>query len=113
MQYQDALHQDEIGVTSRIIEALKQKKGNVVIEGYFGNREERQKVLSEYRGYKRCIFLDISVEESIRRENRNRHPCILRNAFHFFESPTFDEGWDEIIIIRGDKEEHFLNPQKI
>ena len=84
---------------------------DVEIEGYFGTVNERSRVRSAHKGEARCIFIDISVEESIRRENRNRHPQILRNAARFFEPPTLDEGWDEIITIRGDKVES-INRQR-
>lgn len=101
-QYENALHQDDIGTIENIIKIIKQMNGDIVVEGYFGRAEERKRVLSTYNGETKCLFIDISVEESIRRENRNRHPQILRNASRFFEPPTLDEGWDEIIIIRGD-----------
>lgn len=101
-RFKDALHQDDIGTIDRIISTIK-PMDDVVIEGYFGRRNERDRVRESHDGYARCIFIDISVEESIRRENRNRHPQILRNASRFFEPPTLDEGWDEIIIIRGDE----------
>ena len=99
-RYKNALHQDEIGTINNVINAIKQTDGEAVIEGYFGRQEERTRVLSAYNGKARCFFIDISVEESIRRENRNRHPQILKNASRFFEPPTLDEGWDEIIILR-------------
>ena len=101
-RYENALHQDDIGSTSNVIKAIGQTGGDVFIEGYFGTQNERRKVLSAYNDSAKCIFIDISTEESIRRENRNRHPQILRNASKYFEPPTLDEGWDEIIIIRGD-----------
>lgn len=101
-QYENALHQDDIGTIENIIKIIKQMNGDIVVEGYFGRAEERKRVLSTYNGETKCLFIDISVEESIRRENRNRHPQILRNASRFFEPPALDEGWDEIIIIRGD-----------
>lgn len=101
-QFKDALHQDDIGLISRIVSTIEPMQ-DVVIEGYFGRKEERNRVRQAHHGYSKCIFLDISVEESIKRENRNRHPQILRNASRFFEPPTIDEGWDEIIIMRGDE----------
>ena len=104
-RYETALHQDDIGTLDKVIETIRQKSGDIVIEGYFGTCSDRRRVLSVCNGKSRCIFIDISVEESIRRENRNRHPQILRNAFRFFEPPTLDEGWDEIIIIRGNDEQ--------
>jgi len=103
-QYNCVLHQDEIGAVSKIIKMIEHKN-YVVIEGYFGNRTERNRVREAHNGYTKCIYLDISVEESIEREDRNRNPQILRNAARFFEPPSLDEGWDEIIIIRGDNEQ--------
>lgn len=100
-KFKDALHQDDIGSIDRIVSTIEPMQ-DVVIEGYFGRKEERNMVRQAHHGYAKCIFIDISVEESIKRENRNRHPQILRNASRFFEPPTLDEGWDEIIIIRGD-----------
>lgn len=111
-RYEDALHQDEIGTIANIVKAIEQISGDVVIEGYFGTKEERSRVISAYNGNVKCIFIDISIEESIRRENRNRHPQILRNASRFFEPPTLDEGWDEIIIIRGDDNVECINRKK-
>lgn len=104
-QYENALHQDDIGTIRNIVGVVEQIDGDAVIEGYFGTRDERHKVLSAYKGDVKCIFIDISVEESIKREDRNRHPQILRNASRFFEPPTIDEGWKEIVIIRGDEVE--------
>lgn len=101
-RFDNALHLDEIGATDKVIGKMKQIDGDVVVEGYFGSAESRRKVRSAYGGEARCVFIDISVEESIKREKRNRHEAILRNASRFFEPPTIDEGWDEIIIIRGD-----------
>ena len=99
-QFDNALHLDEIGATDKVIDKMRQIDGDVVVEGYFGSAESRRRVRSAYGGEARCVFIDISVEESIKREKRNRHEAILRNASRFFEPPTLDEGWDEIIVIR-------------
>lgn len=101
-RYNNALHQDDLGTTDNVIEAIKQAGADVVVEGVFSTCDIRRRVLSAYGGKSRCIFIDITAEESIRRENRNRHPQILRNAARFFEPPTFAEGWDEIIVIKGE-----------
>lgn len=108
--YADALHQDEIGTIDRIISTIKDMP-DVTIEGYFGTVKERSRVMSAHKDKAKCIFIDISADESIRRENRNRHPQILRNAARFFEPPTLSEGWDEIITIRGDEVES-INRQR-
>ena len=101
-RFANALHQDDIGTLNRVIDVIKQTNGDVVAEGYFGRSEERERVLATQSGWKRCIFIDVTTDESIQREDRNRHPQILRNASMFFEPPTYSEGWDEIIIIRSD-----------
>ena len=108
-RYDNALHQDDIGTIDRIIKAIGQTDGDVFIEGYFGRKDQRSRVRSSYQGRARCIFIDISVEESIKRENRNRNAQILRNAARFFEPPTYDEGWDEIIIIEDNNDKGFSN----
>ena len=105
-RFDNALHLDEIGAADKVIGKMKQIDGDVVVEGYFGSAENRRKVRSAYNGEARCVFIDISVKESIKREKRNRHEAILRNASRFFEPPTLDEGWNEIIIIRGEHEQH-------
>lgn len=105
-RYYNALHLDEIGTTDRVIEAIKQADGDVIIEGYFGNADSRSRVRAAHNGYAKCVFLNVSVDESIRRENRNRNERILRNAARFFEPPTYSEGWDEIIIIGDNNGEY-------
>ena len=59
-QFENALHQDEIGTISRIVSAIE-PMDDVIIEGYFGRREERDRVRRAHSGYAKCIFLDISV----------------------------------------------------
>lgn len=103
-QFNNVLHQDNIGTISNIVSVIK-PMDDIIIEGYFSRRNERDRVRTAHKGYAKCIFIDISVEESIKRENRNRNPQILRNAARFFEPPTIEEGWDEIIIIRGEHEQ--------
>lgn len=99
-RHPNALHQDEIGTIDRVCAVVSELGGDVTIEGYFGTHDARRRVRDAYDGPSRCVFIDITVEESIRREDRNRHEAILRNAARFFEPPTYDEGWDEIEVIR-------------
>ena len=99
------MHLDDIGTADNVVDKMKQLNGDIVVEGFFGASADRKKIRSAYSDDAVCIFIDISVDESIQRENRNRHPSILRNASKKFEPPTLDEGWDEIRIIRGGKHE--------
>lgn len=99
-RYEGVLHQDDIGTVRNVVDAIEEVEGDVVVEGYFGSAGERRRVLESRKGHSRCIFLDIPVEESIRREDRGRHPQVLRNAARFFEPPSYEEGWDEIEVVR-------------
>ena len=101
LQYDNPLHLDDIGTVDNVIDKIKQLNGDIVVEGYFGKSADRRKIVSAYNGKAVCIFIDISLDESIKRENRKRHPSILRNAARYFEQPTYEEGWNNIIHIGG------------
>lgn len=98
--YPDALHQDELGAIENVCAAVSQLDGDAVVEGYFPTADGRRRVREAYGGAARCVFIDITAEESIRRERRNRPAGVLRNAARFFEPPTYAEGWDEIQRIK-------------
>lgn len=100
-QFENSLHLDEIGTIDNVIDKITQLNGDIVIEGFFGKSADRRKIRSAYNGEAVCIFIDISLDESIKRENRNRHPSILRNAARYFEQPTCSEGWNHIIHIEN------------
>lgn len=100
-QFDNPLHLDEIGTADSVIDMMKQIDGDIVVEGFFGKSADRRKIRSAYNGEAVCLFIDISPDESIKRENRNRHPSILRNAARYFEQPTYTEGWNKIIHIGG------------
>ena len=101
LQYDNPLHLDDIGTADNVIDKIKQLNGDIVVEGFFGKSADRRKIRSAYNGKAVCIFIDISLNESIKRENRKRHPSILRNAARYFEPPTYGEGWNNIIHIGG------------
>lgn len=101
LQYDKPLHLDEIGTVDNVVDKMKQLNGDIVVEGFFGKSADRRKIRSAYKGEAVCIFIDISLDESIKRENRKRHPIILRNAARYFEPPTYGEGWNKIIHIGG------------
>ena len=76
--------------------------GDVVVEGIYDTAELRTELLNSYKGQgeKICVWLDTPLD------------VIKSRFFHVppkhpypFEPPTLDEGWDEIIIIRGDDEQ--------
>lgn len=98
-QFNNVVHQDEERRTDKVCEKVSQMS-ECVVEGIFASSVQRRRVLDAYQGdYTKCIFLDISLDTSIKREDRGRKPFILENCAKHFSRPTYDEGWDEIIII--------------
>ena len=68
------------------------------MEGIYYKPIERIKLLESYRGKgSRCICLDTPKEVRERRMGR-----AIRHDYPF-KLPTYSEGWDEIIVIRGEE----------
>lgn len=82
--------------------------GDVCVEGVYNTAKRRQELLEVCnKNYKKCIWIDTPVEICLQRERNGRmrgDHLVLHHA-KTFEPPTLDEGWDEIIIIRGDYEQ--------
>lgn len=100
--FENVLHIDEICFNQIILDKLSKKNNNkdIVVEGIYGSSSSRQKLIKAYQGWTKCIFLDVPIEEIIRREDRGRAEFILRSAAKHFTPPTYDEGWDEIEVIK-------------
>lgn len=68
---------------------------DVVVDGILPHKEERKSLVKAYQGDKAvCIWLDTPLEVRKTRKGYSK-------ACDFpFDPPTYDEGWDEIIVIR-------------
>ena len=102
-RFENVIHLDGMGHKphrfTRVINALN--KGDVVVEGIYENANRRTELLNAYKGCgRRCIWLD--TPESIVKDRMEIIGVPLTVKHFHFEPPTFDEGWDEIIIIRGE-----------
>lgn len=105
-QYGNCIHYDEIGRTTRdkyrrLNELASQ--GNAVIEGVINEKRRRKELISSCPKdeHKVCIWLNTPLTECLKREQnyRKRSLDMVRHHHERFEPPTYDEGWDEIIII--------------
>lgn len=85
-------------------EFLSTLEEDFYVEGVYNTVDLRKALLEACKDqpYKRCIYREISLESCLKRENRHRHPFVLRQAYSILEPPTLDEGWDEIITIHED-----------
>ena len=73
---------------------------DIVVEGIYHTARWRKNLIQKYSGdWKKCIWLDTPIEVK-----KKRHGYCAKCEY-YFEPPTYDEGWDEIIVIRGDDNE--------
>ena len=81
-------------------------QGDVCVEGVYNSVRRRKELLDACRHQDRkvCIWLDTPLEECIEREkNFRKRPLGIVHAHHrSFQPPTLEEGWDEVIIIKGE-----------
>lgn len=104
--FENVIHLDEMGHKPyrymNVIDALDE--GDVVVEGIYENACMRAELAQAYNGNgKRCIWLNTPKETVIARARETGTPI---SVSHFrFEPPTYEEGWDEIVVIRGDDEQ--------
>lgn len=99
-QFDDVIHLDTSGAYQGVLKKLKRSKGDVIIDGVYRLKQDRTRLIQAYETdlYK-CIWLN--TPDEIR---RSRHGWD-KYCDKPFEPPTLSEGWDEIIIIRGDYEQ--------
>ena len=105
-QYDDVIHFDDIFNYQKCNLQCwhdSQIGRDVCVEGVYGEADERIRLLKacQNQSPKVCIWLDVSLEESIEREkNGRKRPFVPMYLHHVtFEPPTLEEGWDEIIRI--------------
>ncbi len=97
-------HRDEYG--TRLHSYLRVNKKvdgsddeDIVVEGIYHTPQARESLIRAYRGRgAKCIWLDTSTE--VKKTRRGYCP----SCEYPFTPPTYDEGWDEIIIIRDGAE---------
>ena len=107
-RFKNALHLDAFGIIpnnyNKLLKKVAETDGNLVIDGVYDTAEFRTNLLNAYKGggKKTCIWLDtpLDVIESRFAIIPSKHP-------YPFEPPTLSEGWDEIIIIRGEHEQRY------
>lgn len=103
-KFDNVIHHDSLLLTTQeryryTIEKAKQSE-DICIDGMYGEKKRRVELLDALKDYtKTCIWMDTPVEKCIKRENRRRPDHLILHYAKTFEPPTFDEGWDEIIVI--------------
>ena len=97
IQFPDVIHLDTSGGYQGVLRRLQHKDGDLIVEGVYHLQGQRERLIKAYNGESfKCIWLDTPHEIRKARKGWDKF-CDLP-----FEPPTFSEGWDEIIIIRGE-----------
>ena len=105
-RFDDVIHLDFCGgLHTCYDDALKkvaEKDGDVIIEGVYNTAERRTALLNAYKGEGKriCIWLN-TPNDIIKSRFFNSKNYLLP---HLFEPPTYEEGWDEIVVIRGNSD---------
>ena len=98
-RFDNVIHQDGLSYET-VKERVAMITGDVVIDGIYQHPYLRSKLIEAYNGKgKRCIWLDTPLE--VRKKRPMWHPTHGMT----FEPPTYEEGWDEILVLRGDDNE--------
>lgn len=96
-RFDDVIHLDTSGAYQGVIRRIKRKDGDIIVEGVYRLIRERKNLIDAYHGDgAKCIWLD--TPDEVRRSRKGWDKFCDKP----FEPPTFEEGWDEIIVIRGD-----------
>ena len=103
-RYDDVIHLDTSGAYRGVIRKVKRRTGDVIVEGVYRLERERVSLIRAYETNRyKCIWLDTPDEVRRLRKGWDKY------CDKTFEPPTYSEGWDEIIIIRGDYEQSSSN----
>lgn len=113
-QFKSVLHLDQYGIHPhsypKCLEKVSTIGSDLIVDGIFDTAERRMALLEAYKGggQKTCIWIDTPLDVI---ESRIRKYSKTRKLPDPFEPPTLSEGWDEIIIIRGEYEQR-INRQR-
>lgn len=100
IRYENVIHLDTSGAYHGVIHKVKRLTGDIVVEGVYRSKCEREALIKAYKGKGYvCIWLDTPLEVRMTRFGWDKW-CDAKP----FEPPTYDEGWDEIIVIKGDND---------
>ena len=103
-RYEKVIHLDDYGgefCYQGVLKVVADRHDDIVVEGIYNTAERRMALLNAYKGQgeRVCIWLDTPLEIiKSRIHSRWRERCLSMP----FEPPTYDEGWDEIVVIKGE-----------
>ena len=106
-KFNKVIHFDEIKKVSREIYKYVvcqiRKDSDICIEGVYGSVQRRKELIQASSGKNICIWIDTPLNQCIRREQtgRQRSVHMVRMSAQNFQPPTYDQGWDQIYILKN------------
>ena len=117
-KYDNVIHFDEVKGgrhrRDKVIESVKDDN-ILVVEGVYEKAKDRKALIDASNTHNTCIWIDTPLDVCLDREGKYRHrgKHLVIWADEAYEPPTLSEGWDEIIIIRGEHEQRIVNKEKL
>lgn len=111
-RYENVIHYDEVRGGRRRVQTvidLVHDGSDVCVEGVYGRARHRSDLVAASQDDSNtCIWLDTPLDTCIHREEtgRQRSTNMVIWAHNDFEPPTYEEGWNDIIVIRPESKEH-------
>ena len=103
-RFDNVIHLDEVHSTQKVIQKIRTISGDVVVEGIYYRPTERRELIKAYKGNRtRCVCLNTSKEV-----REQRYGYRIKHDYPFL-LPTYEEGWDEIIIMEDNNDESISN----
>ena len=104
-RFSGVIHQEDTHDYDLCCYRASQVQGNVCVDGIFEKAEQRRMLIERCRHQhpKVCIWIDTPLEECVERERsyRKRSVGMILLINSLWERPTHEEGWDEVIHIKG------------
>ena len=76
--------------------------GEIIVEGVYTTKRSRMKLLEAVKTNDKriCIWIDTSLDVALKRGGRKEKA--IKQIAETSELPTLEEGWDEIVIVKGE-----------
>ena len=88
------VHLDDTHSYENVLNIVRRCDGDIVVEGIYYIPKQRRELLKAYKGVgAKCVFLNTPLK--VREQRLGRR---LKHDYPFLV-PTYEEGWDEIIVI--------------
>jgi len=82
---------------------ITKNNNNIILEGVYSLRKQRIELLQniDVNIKKICVWINTPYEICVERAKNCRPKIFVDAHYKVFQPPTYDEGWDEIIVLQN------------